>query len=123
MPDDSAPAATLAPGACLDEKYEILELLGEGGMGEVYKARHLHLGAYRCIKVMKAALLADPVYRQRFLSEARLATQIHHPNVAVVHDFTSAESGASYMVTAYIDGVPLRQWAAANGRFPVPLAI
>ncbi len=123
MPDDFAPAATLAPGARIDEKYEILELLGEGGMGEVYKARHVHLGAFRCIKVMKAALLADPVYRHRFLSEARLATQIHHPNVAVVHDFTFAENGASYKVTEFIDGVTLRQWEASNGRFPIPLAI
>ena len=117
------PAATLAPGARLDEKYEILELVGVGGMGEVYKARHVHLGAFRCIKVMKASLLADPVYRQRFLGEARLATQIHHPNVAVLHDFSFSENGASYMVTEFIDGVTLRQWEESHGRFPLQLAI
>lgn len=123
MSGDPAPAATLATGARLDDKYEILELLGVGGMGEVYKARHVHLGAFRCIKIMKTALLADPVYRHRFLSEARLATQIHHPNVAVVHDFSLSENGSSYMVTEYIDGMTLRQWEASHGRFPVPLAI
>ncbi|HYR27148.1 MAG TPA: serine/threonine-protein kinase, partial [Thermoanaerobaculia bacterium] len=68
-------------------------------------------------------LLADPVYRQRFLSEARLATQIHHPNVAVVHDFSLSENGSSYMVTEFIDGMTLRQWEAANGRFPLELAV
>lgn len=124
MPDDAVTAAaTLAPGARLEEKYEIVELLGVGGMGEVYKARHVHLGAYRCIKIMKAALLADANYRQRFLSEARLATQIHHPNVAVLHDFSVSENGSSFMVTEFIDGVTLRQWQTNHGRFPLPLTI
>ncbi len=114
---------TLARGTLLDGKYEVLELLGAGGMGEVYKARHVHLGAFRCIKVMKTALLADENYRQRFLREARLATQIHHPNVAVVHDFSVLENGSNYMVTEFIEGTTVRQWEVANGRFPLPLAI
>lgn len=115
-------ASGLAPGTPLDGKYEILALLGAGGMGEVYKARHVHLGALRCIKVMKSALMSDEVYRQRFLREARLATQIHHPNVAVVHDFSILADGTSYMVTEYIDGTTVREWSAANGRFPLALA-
>jgi serine/threonine protein kinase len=115
--------AGLIPGTLLDGKYEILGMLGAGGMGEVYKARHIHLGAFRCIKVMKGALMADEVYRQRFLREARLATQIHHPNLAVVHDFSFLADGASYMVTEYIDGTTVRQWESANGRFPLALAI
>ena len=111
------------PGTLLDGKYEILGILGAGGMGEVYKARHIHLGAFRCIKVMKPALMIDDVFRQRFLREARLATQIHHPNLAVVHDFSLMPDGASYMVTEYIDGTTVRQWEVANGRFPLALAI
>ncbi|HEX7155243.1 MAG TPA: serine/threonine-protein kinase [Thermoanaerobaculia bacterium] len=111
----------LAAGTILDHKYEIVGLLGAGGMGEVYKARHLHLHAFRCIKVMKAGLLADDTYRGRFLREARMATQVHHPNIAVVHDFSILDD-FSYMVTEYIDGITLRQWSAANGRFPLPLA-
>src|SRR5688572_21680986 len=113
----------LAPGTLLDGKYDIVALLGAGGMGEVYKARHVHLGAYRCIKVMKTSLMADEVYRQRFLREARLATHLHHPNVAVVHDFSILGDGSSYMVTEFIDGTTVRQWEAANGRFPLALAI
>jgi serine/threonine protein kinase len=115
--------AGLVPGTLLDGKYEILGILGAGGMGEVYKARHVHLGAFRCIKVMKPALLADEVYRQRFLREARLATQIHHPHLAVVHDFSLMPDGTSYMVTEFIDGTTVRQWETANGRFPLALAI
>jgi tRNA A-37 threonylcarbamoyl transferase component Bud32 len=112
----------LAPGSILDGKYEIVGLLGAGGMGEVYQARHVHLGTIRCIKVMKPALMADEVYCQRFLREARLATQIQHPNLAVVHDFAMPPDGASYMVTEFIDGTTVRQWQTANGRFPLALA-
>jgi serine/threonine protein kinase len=116
----SSGSSSLAPGTVLDGKYEILGLLGAGGMGEVYKARHVHLHAFRCIKVMKAGLLVDESYRSRFLREARLATQIHHPNIAGVYDF---EIGSmTYMVTEYIDGTTLRQWSAVHGRFPLPLA-
>ncbi|HKO56007.1 MAG TPA: serine/threonine-protein kinase, partial [Thermoanaerobaculia bacterium] len=110
------------PGVLVDGKYEILTLLGAGGMGEVYKARHIHLNAFRCVKVMKAFLMSDDSYRQRFLREARLATQVHHPNVALVHDFSILGDGGSYMVTEFIEGSTVRQWSNAHGRFPVPLA-
>jgi serine/threonine protein kinase len=117
----SSEESGLGPGTVLDGKYEILNLLGAGGMGEVFKARHVHLNAFRCIKVMKQGLLTDDLYRARFLREARLATQIHHPNIAVVHDFFLGDHG-SYMVTEFIDGTTVRQWSASYGRFPLPLA-
>lgn len=119
MPNESP--SSLGPGTVLDGKYEIVSRIGAGGMGEVFKARHLHLNTFRCIKTMKQALLADDVFLTRFLREARLATQIHHPNIAVVHDFFIGDGG-NYMVTEFIDGTTLRQWSAAHGPFPVPLA-
>jgi len=124
MSSDSTRAAGtsgLGPGTVLDGKYEILMRIGAGGMGEVFKARHLHLNAFRCIKVMKQELLADEVFRSRFLREARLATQIHHSNIAVVHDFFISEDG-NYMVTEFIEGRTVRQWGAAHGPFPLALA-
>lgn len=124
MPNESGQSGSFSspgPGTVLDGKYEILSRIGAGGMGEVFKARHVHLNTFRCIKVMKQALLADDVFLTRFLREARLATQIHHPNIAVVHDFFIGEGG-NYMVTEFIDGTTLRQWAAAHGPFPVALA-
>ncbi|HEU4887923.1 MAG TPA: serine/threonine-protein kinase [Thermoanaerobaculia bacterium] len=124
MPNESAPTGSFSspgPGTVLDGKYEILSRIGVGGMGEVFKARHLHLNTFRCIKVMKQALLADDVFLTRFLREARLATQIHHPNIAVVHDFFIGDGG-NYMVTEFIDGTTLRQWAATHGPFPVGIA-
>src|SRR6187549_2279279 len=101
MPNESARQGP-GPGSVLDGKYEILSRIGVGGMGEVFKARHVHLNTFRCIKVMKQALLADDVFLTRFLREARLATQIHHPNIAAVHDFFIGEGG-NYMVTEFID--------------------
>ncbi|HEV7764533.1 MAG TPA: serine/threonine-protein kinase [Thermoanaerobaculia bacterium] len=124
MPNESAQRGSSAgpgPGTVLDGKYEILNRIGAGGMGEVFKARHVHLNTFRCIKVMKQALLADEVFLARFLREARIATQIHHQNIAVVHDFFIGDGG-NYMVTEFIDGTTLRQWAAAHGPFPGALA-
>jgi serine/threonine protein kinase len=111
----------IRPGTVLDGKYEILSRIGAGGMGEVFKARHLHLDAPRCIKVMRQTLMADDTFRMRFLREARLATQIHHPNIAVVHDFFVGDGG-SYMVSEFIDGTTVRQWCVQNGPFPLALA-
>ena len=94
MPDESGQPGSYSrpgPGTVLDGKYEILSRIGVGGMGEVFKARHVHLNTFRCIKVMKQALLADDVFLTRFLREARLATQIHHPNIAVVRTFSRCQ--------------------------------
>jgi len=115
--------ASLAMGSLLDEKYEILSLIGVGGMGEVYKARHIHLHAFRCIKVMKRELLTDEAFRSRFLREARVATQIQHPNVAALHDFSTLKDGSFYMVSEFIDGITIRQWGAEHGRFPLDTAL
>lgn len=120
MPERFAP---IAPGTVLDGKYQIVSLLGAGGMGEVFKVRHIHLNATRTIKVMKASLLADEWHRSRFLREARLATQVQHPNVAVLHDFATLPNGSYYMVSEFIDGITVRQWIKRYGRFPLPLAV
>jgi serine/threonine-protein kinase len=72
------------PGAVLEGKYEILHQLGAGGMGEVLLARHLHLDELRVVKVLRRDLAADPDSQRRFLREARLATQVKHPNVAIL---------------------------------------
>ena len=94
----------------LDGKYRILSVLGIGGMGEVYKAQHIHLGAIRVIKLMRANIAADKESHERFLREARLATRIQHPNVAVLFDFSALPDGSFYMVWEYIDGTDLRKF-------------
>ncbi|HYR46203.1 MAG TPA: protein kinase, partial [Thermoanaerobaculia bacterium] len=116
-------AARMGPGTILDGKYQIVSLLGSGGMGEVFKVRHIQLNAVRTIKVLRSNLLADEWYRSRFLREARLATQVHHSNVAVVHDFATLPNGSYYMVSEFIDGLTVRQWLKRYGPFPLGLAI
>ena len=111
------------PGEIIDGKYEVIGLLGVGGMGEVFKARHVHLETVRCIKVMKRDLMKDETFRHRFLREAKAATRVHHPNVAVVHDFSSLEDGTYYMVNEFIDGISIRQWISRSGRVPPGLAV
>jgi serine/threonine protein kinase len=94
----------------LDGKYQILSVLGIGGMGEVYKAMHVHLHAIRVIKLMRANIAGDRESHDRFLREARLATRIQHPNVAALFDFSALPDGSFYMVWEYIDGTDLRKF-------------
>jgi serine/threonine protein kinase len=107
----------LVPGDVIDGRYEIVSLLGIGGMGEVFKVLHGDLQAFRTIKVMRKDLLTDEANRQRFLREARLATRVQHPNVAILHDFSRLADGSYYMVSEFIDGITLRQWLDHYVRF------
>jgi serine/threonine protein kinase len=119
----AAAEPALRIGETIDGKYEVLSLLGGGGMGEVYKARHIHLDAFRTIKVMRKSLMADQDYLQRFIREARIATLVQHPNVAIVHDFATLPDGTYYMVSEFIEGQTVRQWIRDNGVFTVPIAV
>ncbi len=112
------------PGTILDGKYEIVQRLGSGGMGEVYLVRHIHLHELRVIKILRQDLQTDPAAQKRFMREARLATQIKHPNVAILYDFAALpEEGSFYMVWEHIQGEDIGQWIRQNGPFPPPLAI
>jgi serine/threonine-protein kinase len=102
----------------IDGKYQILERLGLGGMGEIFKVRHIHLNEERVIKIMRANIASDDQSLQRFLQEARTSTMIKHRNLAMLYDFSTLEDGSYYMVWEYIDGTNIQKWVAANG--PVP---
>jgi serine/threonine protein kinase len=108
-------ASRLAPGQVLDGKYEILDKLAEGGMGEVYRARHRHLDEIRIIKVTKPDAAGEAGSARRFQEEARLATLVRHPNVAALYDFSRQPDGSYYMVWEYIDGVTLQEWLREHG--------
>jgi len=115
--------ARLSPGQMLDGKYEILEKIGEGGMGEVYKARHVHSDEIRIIKVTKPDALGEGPDSRRFQEEARLATLVRHPNVAALYDFSRLPDGSFYMVWEFIDGITVEEWLRRHGRFPAPRAL
>ena len=113
----------LSPGQILDGKYEILDKIGEGGMGEVYRARHLHLDEIRIIKVTKPDPAGGGAAARRFQEEARLATLVRHPNVAALYDFSRQPDGSYYMVWEFIDGVTLEAWLRRHGPLPPALAL
>lgn len=96
----------LNPGTQLGD-YEIVSLLGEGGMGVVYKARDLRLGRTVAMKVLRAHLSFDPKRLRQFEQEARAAAAINHPNILAVYQM-GVFNGAPYLVSEYLEGETLR---------------
>ena len=107
----------------IDGKYQILDRLGVGGMGEIFKVRHIHLNELRVIKIMRPNVAADDQGLQRFLQEARTSTMIKHRNLAMLYDFAQLEDGSYYMVWEFIDGVNIQKWIATNGPVPPRLTV
>src|SRR6202011_4765645 len=87
-------------------KYELLESLGRGGMGEVWKARDTELRRYVAIKLLNADLQANPDFVTHFMREAQFVASLHHPNIVQIHDFqltnTQGSGTAAYMVMDYV---------------------
>jgi serine/threonine protein kinase len=114
-----APApARLAP---LFGQLEVLELLGQGGMGAVYKARQVKLDRLVALKVLPPAAALGPGFAERFEREARALARLSHPHVIAVYDFGEVQ-GLYYLVMEYVDGVNLRQ-AMAEGKLSPPQAL
>ena len=81
-------------GIVLDDKYRLEEMIGEGGMGKVYKATHIHMDHILAIKILHPHLSSDNTALERFRREARATAQIRHPNAVAVSDFgVSKETG------------------------------
>lgn len=108
--------------------YELVEQLGEGGMGVVYKARDTRLGRFVAVKVLAPGKASDPDRRQRFAREARAASALAHPNVLTVHEIGS-QDGVDFIVTEYVPGTTLERLIPPRGlpvrealRWAVPIA-
>src|ERR1700722_2459585 len=110
----------LVPGKKLDG-YEVLGLLGAGGMGEVYRARDPVLKREVAIKVLPSFVSQDPDRLRRFEQEAQAAAALNHPNILAVHRFGIFE-GAPYLVSELLEGETLRQ-QLERGPLPVRKAI
>lgn len=95
-------------GTVLDEKYEVLEFVGSGGMGSVYRTRHLELGKDVAIKVLHPRFAADASAVKRFQREARIISGLRHSNILSVFAFGNV-SGLVYMAMEYIQGRSLRE--------------
>ncbi len=99
-------------------KYIILEEIGRGGMGTVYKARDVELDRIVAIKVLSPYLVGEPHLVQRFMREARVAANLDHPNIVSIYDI-GGEGGYYYFVMKYLEGRPLKEIIAQRG--PLPL--
>jgi serine/threonine-protein kinase len=93
----------------LDEKYHLEERLGEGGMGTVYRARHLLMDRPVAIKVLHPQFVENEAARTRFQLEARAAVRLHHPNAVSVTDFGQTSDGLVYIVMELLKGRTLRE--------------
>jgi serine/threonine-protein kinase len=101
-------------------KYELIERLGQGGMGEVWKARDTQLRRFVAIKFLHANLQSDPNFVTHFMREAQFVASLHHPNIIQIHDFQLTDergSGtAAYMVMDYIEGGTLAGYISGTSR-------
>ena len=106
---------TLTPGATLGN-YQIVEKIGAGGMGSVYKAYQPALGRFVAIKVLPPQTAGDPTFAQRFALEARAVGKLRHPNIVTAYDFAT-QGDLAYLVSDFIDGGTLADQLGS----PLPL--
>lgn len=89
-------------------EYELLEVIGHGGMGVVYKARQIELDRLVAIKILRPDIEKDPSFAERFQREARTLAQLDHPNIITIHNF-GRQDALYYLVMEYVDGTNLRE--------------
>jgi len=109
-------------GALLNNRYQLLERLGTGGMAEVFRARDVMLDRYVAIKVLRKDYTENQAFQDRFRQEARAAANLSHPNIVTVHDFGLSE-GQLYIVMEHVPGTDLKALIRKRGRFTIEEAI
>ncbi|HEY9678030.1 MAG TPA: protein kinase [Drouetiella sp.] len=110
-------------GTTLAGNYEIMEVIGHGGMGVVYKARHALMNRIVAIKMLQAQLISDSMSVKRFQQESMSASRINHPNVITIYDFGISPSGQPFIVMDYLQGESLADVIKNDGQVGVERAI
>ena len=105
----------LNPGMILSNRYEIIELIGTGGMSEVYKAKCHVLNRYVAIKVLKPEFSSDVNFVTKFRIEAQSAAGLSHPNIVNVYD-VGEDNGIYYIVMELVEGITLKEYIQKKGR-------
>ncbi|MFO7180764.1 MAG: serine/threonine-protein kinase [Pseudomonadota bacterium] len=105
-------------GKLVDDRYEIEAMIGEGGMGTVYRARHVRLGKSFALKALRADLALDREVGERFLREARTAASVAHPRIVRISDFGVLPNGRPYFVMELLEGAPLGALLRRHGPLP-----
>ena len=101
-------------GKMLDNRYELLELIGTGGMANVYKAKCHRLNRLVAIKILKSELAQNAEFRRRFRDESLAVAQLSHANIVSIYDVSSSQ-GIDYIVMELIDGITLKQYMERRG--------
>ena len=117
----AAPAEVAADpfiGLTVNGKFKVEAMIGQGGMGKVYRARHLTLDRPVVLKMLHRTYSDDPQISQRFQREARAASRLNHPNSIAVLDFGAAEDGTLFMAMEYLAGRDLSRVIAQDGPLP-----
>src|SRR5262245_53276074 len=114
--------ATLQPGDLLGARYEILSLLGKGGMGSVYKALDREVGRTVALKLIRPELASNPDMLARFKQELLTSTQVTHRNVIRIYDIAEAD-GVKFITMEFVEGDQLRQILLDNGKLPPEKAV
>src|SRR5881396_2861728 len=109
-------------GETIDERYELEELVGHGGMSSVYRAHDSLLERYVALKVLHEQYSRDEDFVERFKREARSVAQLQHPNIVTVID-RGEQGGRQYIVFEYIDGENLKEFVVRKGRLEVRQAL
>ncbi|MBU6452417.1 MAG: serine/threonine protein kinase [Cyanobacteria bacterium REEB67] len=116
-PEDREQSNTLIEGQTFEGRYQIISVLGRGGVGVVYKARHLHMDKLVAIKTLLPTVVSnDPESFQRFQHEARTASSLDHVNVITIFDFGKTASGLVYLVMEYLGDLTLEGLLIAEER-------
>lgn len=106
----------LQVGGLVADRYEIVSIIGEGGMGLVYKARHVLMNRYVALKIIRCELVANLTLMQRFQQEAQAVSKLQHNNIVTVYDFGVTPEGTPYLVMDYLNGRALSDIIVENGR-------
>lgn len=107
----------------ISDQWELLELLGEGGMSRVYKARHKVLNRLAAIKVLLPELVSETHHVKRFEQEARALSTLDHPNIVHIHDYGFSPNGRAYLIVDLIDGESLEDRLNKSGKLSVDEAL
>ena len=102
-------------GKMLDNRYEILELIGSGGMANVYKAKCHRLNRMVAVKILKNDLAENADFRRRFRDESLAVAQLSHANIVSVYD-VSRSGDTEYIVMELVDGITLKQYMERRGK-------
>lgn len=104
-------------GQTLDDRYEILEVIGEGGMAVVYKARDNRLDRLVAVKIMREEMASDEEFRRRFCAESHAVAMLSNPNIVAVYDVSHSDA-MEYIVMELVEGITLKQYMDKKGALP-----